>query len=64
MRSMRLAAFGWWGYFACATIYVIAGVRAGDWFGLFGSMFFLAATIAFILDHYRSQGSSDEEISE
>ena len=63
MSSRRLISLGWWGYFACAAVYVIAGLRAGDWFGLLGSLFFLGATIAFILEHYRSRADvrSDEE---
>lgn len=49
MSPRLLTQLGWWGYFTCAVIYVIAGLRAGDWLGLAGSFFFLIATIAFIL---------------
>ena len=64
MSSRGLISVGWWGYFACAAVYVIAGLRAGDWFGLLGSLFFLGATIAFIIEHYQSRqlASSEEEI--
>lgn len=54
MNNSNLLSIGWWGYFACALIYVIAGLRAGDWLGLLGSMFFLAATVAFLIHYYRS----------
>lgn len=53
MRREFLLSLGWWDYFACAAVYVIAGLRAGDWLGLVGSLFFLLATIAFIIEHYR-----------
>lgn len=53
MRREFLLSAGWWGYFACAAVYVIAGLRAGDWFGLLGSVFFLVATVCFIIEHYR-----------
>lgn len=44
---------GWLGYLACAGIYVIAGVLAGDLLSLTGSIFFLAATIAFLVPHLK-----------
>ncbi|MEM6620281.1 MAG: hypothetical protein AAF631_13415 [Pseudomonadota bacterium] len=53
MSRAFLLAVGWWGYFACAVIYVIAGLRAGDLLGLAGSVCFLVATVAFLIDHYR-----------
>lgn len=52
MKREFLLQAGWWGYFACAAVYVVAGLRAGDWFGLLGSVFFLIATVCFIVEHY------------
>lgn len=54
MRSRGFITMGWWGYFICAAIYVVAGIRAGDWLGLSGSLFFLGATVCFIIPHYRN----------
>ncbi len=53
MSSRAWVSIGWWGYFTCALIYVVAGVRAGDWLGTVGSLFFLGATVAFLIPHYR-----------
>ncbi len=50
---MNLLSLGWWGYFACAVVYVVGGLRAGDAFSVIGSLFFLGATAAFIIHHYR-----------
>lgn len=44
---------GWLGYLACAAIYVVAGVRSGDVLSLIGSVFFLLATLAFLIPHIR-----------
>ncbi len=52
---------GWWGYFLCAAIYVIAGLRAGDWLGLVGSVFFLLATVSFMIHHARFGGNAETE---
>lgn len=56
MSGRGLIAFGWWGYFICAAIYVVAGIKAGDWLGLAGSFFFLIATLAFMIHHYSHKG--------
>ncbi len=53
MSDRNFVSLGWWGYFACATVYVIAGIRSGDLLGLAGSLFFLVATVAFLIPHYR-----------
>jgi hypothetical protein len=52
---------GWWGYFLCAAIYVIAGLRAGDWLGLVGSVFFLVATVCFMVPHYRKRRERSDD---
>jgi hypothetical protein len=54
MTNRGFVSLGWWGYFSCAVIYVISGLRAGDWLGFAGSLFFLGATVAFLIPHYRS----------
>ena len=62
MSTRGYITLGWWGYFTCAVIYVISGLRAGDWLGLTGSLFFLLATISFLIPHYRQAiRRSDEE---
>ena len=53
MRDRGFISAGWWGYFACAAIYVVSGLRAGDWLGLAGSVLFLIATLCFMVPHYR-----------
>ena len=55
MWSRGFITMGWWGYFICAAIYVVVGIRAGDWLGLSGSFFFLIATVCFITPHYRKR---------
>ena len=54
MNDRNFVSLGWWGYFSCAVIYAISGLRSGDLLGLAGSVFFLGATIAFLIPHYRS----------
>jgi hypothetical protein len=53
MEGRGYITAGWWGYFFCAAIYVISGLRAGDWLGLAGSVFFLIATVCFMIPHHR-----------
>ena len=60
MNDRILVTLGWWGYLTCAVIYTIAGIRAGDWLGLSGSIFFLLATIVFLIHHYRQGHSASE----
>jgi hypothetical protein len=55
MNDRNFISAGWWGYFICAVIYVIGGLRAGDWLSILGSLFFLGATISFMVPHYRGQ---------
>jgi Na+/proline symporter len=54
MSERNFISAGWWGYFICAVIYVIGGIRAGDWITILGSLFFLIATISFMVPHYRA----------
>lgn len=61
MSDRNLMTFAWWGYFSCAVIYTIAGLRAGDWLSLTGSFLFLAATAAFLVLHYRNPKRAPEE---
>ena len=61
MTNKTLTTLSWWGYLLCATIYVISGVRAGDWLGLSGSLLFLAATVGFLIIHTRNNKSEDTE---
>ena len=61
MNAALLQSIGWWGYFGCAVIYVVAGLRAGDWLGLIGSLFFLGATISFLVLHYHSERHASQE---
>jgi hypothetical protein len=55
MSDFKFASLGWWGYLACATVYVVAGLRAGDPLGTLGSAFFLVATLCFMVPHYRNR---------
>ena len=55
MSNRGFITAGWWGYFICAVIYVIGGIRAGDWITIIGSLFFLIATICFMVPHYRGR---------
>ncbi len=61
MSSRVFTTAGWWGYFICAAIYVVAGIRAGDWLGLAGSFFFLAATVCFLVQYYRDTGGRSDD---
>ena len=61
MSSRGFITAGWWGYFICAAIYVIAGIRAGDWLGLSGSFFFLVATVCFMVPHYREKKERSDD---
>ncbi len=60
MSDRGFVSIGWWGYFGCALIYVISGLRSGDWLGLAGSLFFLGATVAFLIPHYRKSSDTTE----
>jgi len=60
MSDRTFLSFGWWGYFACAAVYVVAGLRSGDLLNLIGSGFFLAATVSFLIPHYRANASAEE----
>ena len=64
MTTRGWVTLGWWGYFSCAVVYVISGLRAGDWLGLTGSLFFLAATVAFLIPHYLHPWKDAEEETE
>ncbi len=61
MPSRAFITAGWWGYFICAAIYVVAGIRAGDWLGLTGSVFFLLATVSFMIPHYRNRKGHNDD---
>ncbi|MEJ6707721.1 MAG: hypothetical protein QNK92_02710 [Amylibacter sp.] len=61
MSSRGFITAGWWGYFICAAIYVVAGIRAGDWLGLAGSFFFLGATVCFMVPHYRNRAERSDD---
>ena len=55
VSDYALITFGWWGYFICALIYVIQGIRFEDYVGTVGSIFFLLATAAFLVPHHRQR---------
>jgi hypothetical protein len=58
MTDRVFLSLGWWGYFACASVYVFAGLRSGDILNLLGSSFFLVATVAFLIPHYRREAGN------
>ena len=60
MTDRMFLSLGWWGYFACAALYVIAGLRTGDALTLAGSACFLGATVAFLIPHHRNAASEEE----
>ena len=64
MTTRTYISLGWWGYFSCAVLYVISSLRAGDWLTIAGSLFFLAATVAFLIPHYRTRESGTGEETE
>ena len=54
---------GWWLFVVCAAFFIAASWRAGDMLALAGSVFFMAANVAFLIPHYRAPapGRRDSE---
>ena len=61
MNDRFFVSLGWWWHLTCAALYVIAGLRSGDWLGVAGSFLFLAATVAFLIPHYRKSSGARVE---
>ena len=55
METSRLILMGWWGYLICALIYSYGAWTAGDMVGLAGSLFFLGATVCFMIAFARAE---------
>jgi hypothetical protein len=55
MSDHAFGSAGWWGYFLCASVYVLGALKTGDIIGLVGSLFFLLATLCFMVPHYRNR---------
>ena len=43
MSDQKLTTLSWWSFLFCAVIYVISGLKAGDWLGTIGSILFLSS---------------------
>lgn len=55
---------GWWLFCVCAGFFIIASVRAADPVALAGSLFFMAANIAFMIPFYRRPNTGGDEHEE
>jgi len=60
MNARFLVTLGWWGYLTCAAIYIYGGLKAGDYVSVLGSAFFFAATVCFMIPHYKMNRNDDE----
>jgi len=55
---------GWWLFVVCAALFILASAQAGDPIALAGSIFFMAANIAFMIPNYRAPGGRGDESEE
>lgn len=53
LTDRQWALTGWWLFVACAVFFIASAWRAGDPLALIGSLFFMAANIAFLAPLYR-----------
>ncbi len=49
-------ALAWWLFLACAVVFVVASIRAGDLLFTVGSVLFLAACVVFLAGRGRPTG--------
>lgn len=61
MSDHAWTSLAWWGYVACAAIYVVGGLRADDPLSILGSLFFLVATLMFLVLHIRAAKTAPNE---
>lgn len=59
--NRQLILTGWWCFVASASFFILASALAGDVINLLGSMFFMAANIAFLIPQYRPRHPHDDE---
>ena len=52
MSARGWALTGWWLFVVCAAFFIAASWRAGDALALLGSVFFMAANVAFLIPYY------------
>ena len=52
-RARRFNLWGWWLFIVSAVFFIAASLRAGDWVGLLGGVFFLVACIVFLVPFRR-----------
>ncbi len=60
-QERKFNLWGWWLFIVSALFFIAASLRAGDWVGLLGGLFFLIACIVFLIPYRRSQQPCERE---